>query len=68
MSTEYKDELEDIDAAILEFRGGVGGDEAFIFAQEMSDHYKRFLETRGFRVSEIKDSDIVNSKSVKLKA
>ena len=38
---------------ILEIRAGTGGDEASLFAAELSRMYRRYAERRGFRVEEV---------------
>lgn len=47
--------------AIIEYRGGVGGDEAKIWAQELVDSYIRFANKSGFKVSQI-DENVVKIK------
>jgi peptide chain release factor 1 len=48
----YTDEHEAIDSAILEFRGGVGGAESTLFANEMAEYYRHYLLARGCQVIE----------------
>jgi peptide chain release factor 1 len=43
--------------AIVEIRGGAGGDEAAIFAADLYRMYTRFAEGRGWRVEVISQSD-----------
>jgi peptide chain release factor 1 len=50
------DPLEDR-PAIVEIRGGAGGDEAAIFAADLYRMYTRFAEGRGWRVEVISQSD-----------
>src|SRR5262245_8686960 len=38
------------DQAILEIRAGTGGDEAALFAMDLFQMYRRFIETQGWKV------------------
>ena len=51
--------------AIIEFRGGCGGQESSIFGAEMKEIFKAFLRSKGIQVSEQSDP---HSKILKLKA
>lgn len=59
---EKSDEI--IEGAILEFRSGSGGEEAYLFSQELSTVYKSFLEGKGYKVKE--DEDYTDKKMSKL--
>lgn len=48
--------------AILEVRGGTGGDEAKLFAQDLMRMYLRYCEVRNFKLESI-DEDVVKIKA-----
>ncbi len=50
-----KEEEEFPNEIILEARAGAGGDEAFLFAQQLLDMYCRFAESRGWQWKPIDD-------------
>jgi len=47
---------EDAKNAILEIRGGTGGDEAAIFAGDLFDMYSRFIANRGWKMELMNES------------
>jgi peptide chain release factor 1 len=47
----------DVKNAIVEIRAGAGGNEAALFAEELSRMYFRFVETSGFKTSLVQRSD-----------
>lgn len=49
----FGSEGDKVEGAILEFRAGVGGSEALLFAEEMSEHYQHYLSGKGFRIEGI---------------
>lgn len=63
IQNEYKDTEEEIESCKIEFRGGVGGIEGFLFAEELSHNYENYLISKSYSVTRIKDT----SKSIKLK-
>jgi peptide chain release factor 1 len=42
-------------AAVMEFRAGAGGDEAMLFAEELSQMYQRYAEKKGWGVTLLDD-------------
>jgi len=52
VETLYVEENDQIDSAIMEFRGGVGGTESTLFAGEMAEYYRHYLIAKGFSVTE----------------
>ncbi len=50
-------EPEDAKNAVLEIRAGTGGDEASLFAGELSRMYQRFCEKKGWQVKMISESE-----------
>lgn len=42
-------------AAVMEFRAGAGGDEAALFAEELSHMYQRYAEKKGWQVTLLDD-------------
>ncbi|MBB4078191.1 peptide chain release factor 1 [Lewinella aquimaris] len=42
---------------IMEIRGGTGGDEAAIFAGDLFDMYKRYVETQGWKIEVIDENE-----------
>jgi len=63
-----RDKAEDKDA-ILEIRGGAGGDEASLFASDLLRMYQRFAERRGWKteVMEASLSEVGGFKEVRVK-
>ena len=53
----FKSEMDNVDSAILEFRAGVGGSEALLFSEEMSEHYRNYLTGKGYRTETISTTD-----------
>lgn len=51
---EEKEEAAPI-AAVMEFRAGAGGDEATLFAEELSSMYLRYAENKGWQVTLLDD-------------
>lgn len=47
---QFKSVEDSVEGAIVEFRGGVGGDESHIFAEEMFNFYSGFLGSKGYSV------------------
>lgn len=41
-----------IDGCVMEFRAGVGGEEAWLFAQELANMYKCYVQQRGWKIRE----------------
>ena len=62
------DGTEDRDA-LLEIRGGTGGDEASLFAADLLRMYSRYCETRGWRIEPLESSpsEVGGYKSVTVK-
>lgn len=54
VTEEEKEEAAPI-AAVMEFRAGAGGDEATLFAEELSTMYMRYAERKGWRVTLLDD-------------
>ncbi len=52
-----KEEIEYPNEILLEIRAGAGGDEASLFAAELSNMYIRFAERNGWQVERISDSE-----------
>lgn len=50
-------EPEDAKNAILEIRGGTGGDEAAIFAGDLFDMYSRYITNRGWKMELMNESE-----------
>jgi len=50
-------EPEDAKNAVLEIRAGTGGDEASLFAGELSRMYQRFCEKKGWQVQMISEGE-----------
>lgn len=49
----FSTEIDRIEGARLEFRAGVGGSEALLFADEMSEYYSSYLANKGYRIEVI---------------
>jgi peptide chain release factor 1 len=47
----------DPDAAILEIRAGTGGDEAALFAMDLFQMYRRYIESQGWKLEVLDQSD-----------
>ena len=62
-----KDEDSEIDSVILEFRGGAGGEESYLFAEEMMNVYNGYLISKGYSVQS-NDKVGSTSKSLSFKA
>lgn len=56
VETNMSSEVDSISSAILEFRGGVGGAESLLFAEEMSGYYQSYLVQKGFSVQPLADT------------
>ena len=63
IQNEFKDVEDDIEVCRLEFRGGVGGEEGYLFADELSYNYENYLISKNYQVSRIQDT----AKSIKLR-
>lgn len=55
---------EDRDSLILEIRAGTGGEEAALFARDLFEMYRRYAETRGWKV-EIIDFSVSDQRGYK---
>ncbi|HVJ82962.1 MAG TPA: peptide chain release factor 1, partial [Planctomycetia bacterium] len=55
---------EERDSLIVEIRAGTGGDEASLFARDLHEMYRRYAETRGWKV-EIVDFSVSESRGYK---
>lgn len=53
-----KEEIENPTEVILEVRAGAGGDEATIFARELTEMYMRYCEAQGWDVKTIEDQTL----------
>jgi peptide chain release factor 1 len=51
------DLIGDPDRAIVEIRAGTGGDEAALFAMDLFQMYRRFIETQGWKIEVLDQSD-----------
>lgn len=63
----FKSEIDDIEGAKLEFRAGVGGAEALLFADEMSHYYSNYLIHKGYKI-EFLTGQALGGKVVSFKA
>jgi peptide chain release factor 1 len=50
-------EPEDAKNAVLEIRGGTGGDEAAIFAGDLFDMYSRYISSKGWKMEVMNESE-----------
>lgn len=65
MQDQFKSIDDSVDGAIIELRGGVGGEESYLFAEEMCQFYSNFLALKGYSVQR---KDVAsNSKSLSFK-
>ncbi len=57
IAAEEKDSLQtEVNEVVLEIRAGVGGEEAALFAEKLSEMYQRYAETRNWAVSLVDES------------